>query len=236
MNQPLRLSAAAAAAVSALALFAACSGVILPVAENTATDPDGGSASHPDGTAALGEKCCPIDDAPGCCMKVGGTKSDAGFDSCLGICDGMPVPSDPGWVRRPDQNGCDVWENPNGYLSSPSGPPGTHYCGEAPKLDGGASGCTPACANGQVCVSDQIIGGAFSAPDDAGACPPGRHLDGNQCVLDPTYHCVVSPPDCASALVFDCACAQSVCTSQSSCPFQCKTASETQVNCVCAVP
>jgi hypothetical protein len=106
----------------------------------------------------------------------------------------------------------------------------------ATKGDAAASGCVPACNPGQVCASYRTVGGALVGPNDAGACPPGRHLVGDRSENDPTFACVAAPAACASALVFDCSCAASVCTSPSRCPFQCASATETQVECVCAVP
>jgi hypothetical protein len=215
-----------------LVLFAACGGSTLPVAENSATGPEGG-ATHPDG-AAVGVECCPIDDAPSCCMSFGGTAR--GPSSCAETCDFIPGPGDPDWVRRTNADGCATWEHP--YIGkSPDPLHDPRLCGSDSKLDGGGtSGCVPACSNGQVCVSDQIVGGAFVSPDDAGACPPNQHRVNNQCVNDPTYHCLATPPECAGAPVFDCSCASSLCTSQSTCGFQCKSASETQVDCLCALP
>jgi hypothetical protein len=100
--------------------------------------------------------------------------------------------------------------------------------------DGGTSGCNPSCKADEICVSDQVVGGAFLPPDDAGACPPGRHVVGNHCENDPTYSCSKAPTGCVGAI--DCTCAATLCTSQNSCPYQCQSASTEQVNCVCPVP
>lgn len=56
---------------------------------------------------ACSNVCCPIDPAPNCCMRYGG------HGSCGYLCDGMPLPSDPGWKIEQDDLGCDVWVNEN---------------------------------------------------------------------------------------------------------------------------
>jgi hypothetical protein len=172
VNRTLRFSSLVLS-LPALALFVACSGGILPIAENDTTNKDGG----------------------------GGTASDAAILTLDGAT-----------------------------------PPPDAAAKDASKGDAGASGCVPACNPNQVCVSDQVIGGAFIAPDDAGACPPGRHPVADHCENDPTFACAPYPVACTSALLFDCSCAASVCTSQSSCPYQCQSATEAQVDCICPVP
>jgi hypothetical protein len=166
--------AAPVLAVPVLALFAACSGAVLPIAQNDTTGMDGGGSASTDG---------------------GGKSSDDASSS------------DGGAAKDAASSG-----------------------------EAGVSGCVPACKPNEVCARDQVLGGAFIAPDDAGACPPGRHPVADHCENDPTFACVPYPAACASALVFDCSCAASVCTSQSSCPYQCQSATETQVDCICPVP
>lgn len=66
-----------------------------------------GAVPAPDGFGY----CCAPDEAPGCCMAYGGW-SAAG--SCATLCDGMPVPSTPGWAIVDDAHGCKVWRQPSG--------------------------------------------------------------------------------------------------------------------------
>lgn len=61
-------------------------------------------------TPALdGGYCCVPDPAPGCCMTYGGWSESGG---CAKSCDGMPVPSTPGWKLVDDEHGCKVWSQP----------------------------------------------------------------------------------------------------------------------------
>ncbi len=104
----------------------------------------------------------------------------------------------------------------------------------APDDDAETSGCTPPCGPGSVCVRDQVVGGALVLPDDAGACPVGRHLTGDRCERDPTFSCAATPAQCSGAV--DCSCAATLCTQQGSCPYQCTSATSTEVECTCPVP
>jgi hypothetical protein len=102
---------------------------------------------------------------------------------------------------------------------------------DAEGTDGSSTGCGgTTCAGGQVCVREQVQGGAVIVPDDAGMCPGGRVLTGNYCEQAPSYHCAATPPSCSSGLA--CACAQSLCSS----PYQCTQASAGMVQCVESVP
>ena len=78
-----------------------------PADASTDVERTDGAAPAPDGGF-----CCPPDPGPGCCMKYGGF-SETG--SCFAaICDGMPVPSTPGWALVDDEHGCKVWSQPSG--------------------------------------------------------------------------------------------------------------------------
>ena len=59
---------------------------------------------------AEGGVCCPISDAPACCMQYGGSPGPQ--RACGSVCDGMPWPSYPGWQKRVDENGCPFWWTP----------------------------------------------------------------------------------------------------------------------------
>jgi hypothetical protein len=92
--------------------------------------------------------------------------------------------------------------------------------------ESGSPGCGGmTCANGQVCVVDQVHGGALIAPDDAGMCPSGRVLAGSVCESPPSYQCAATPASCASGL--SCSCATSLCSN----PYQCTQASAATVHC-----
>lgn len=98
------------------------------------------------------------------------------------------------------------------------------------------NGCDPACTTGNVCVSNQTVGGALIEPNDAGACPTGMHLVPSggtapgHCEANPTYTCASRPAACAGTL--SCACAGVLCESG----HACQRATEAQVSCVEAVP
>jgi hypothetical protein len=71
-----------------------------------------------------------------------------------------------------------------------------------------------ACQAGQICVAYRTVGGAVFEPDDAGACPPGRHLESfgsglGTCVADWAYRCV-ELRGCAGMKV-SCTCGQASC-------------------------
>ncbi|HVY39039.1 MAG TPA: hypothetical protein VHM31_13935, partial [Polyangia bacterium] len=91
-----------------------------------------------------------------------------------------------------------------------------------------ASGCTPACTAGSICVGSGIEGGAvFEA--DAGVCPPGRHAVNNICVQDLSYACRPIPAACTGAVT--CSCAATLCSER-----PCTSATDTEVRCVLQVP
>jgi hypothetical protein len=98
------------------------------------------------------------------------------------------------------------------------------------------NGCDPACTAGNVCVSNQTVGGALIEPNDAGICPTGMHpvpsggTAPGHCENNPTYTCASRPAACSGAL--SCACAGALCASG----HACQGATETQVSCVEAVP
>src|SRR5262249_16710984 len=70
--------------------------------------------------------CCPPDKTPSCCMAYGGARKSWG---CSAACDGMPVPSDPGWRLENDTAGCPVWTHPYDSMSKGGTMnPQTRYC------------------------------------------------------------------------------------------------------------
>lgn len=129
--------AAVPAAVAAFSVFAACDGEVLPIAENRSVSDAEVARSEADaGTdSSASVECCPIDDVPGCCMAYGGTKTSP--DACGKICDGMPVPTDPEWVRTKNADGCEQWSNPYSYGTSPDPMHDPRLCGAAAPPDGG---------------------------------------------------------------------------------------------------
>jgi len=81
--------------------------------------------------------CCPPSEGPNCCMAYGGWNARG---SCGRMCDGMPVPTDPGWTLATDDHGCHVWRNPNDRYHGGTANPDTRYCGVRPddeEPDGG---------------------------------------------------------------------------------------------------
>jgi hypothetical protein len=87
--------------------------------------------------AELGPRCCEPSPFPLCeMMHFGGWSRD-------GLCgedeyDGLPVPSDPGWMLVKDFHGCPMWTmwtNPHDGLHSGEGGLATAYCGGAPSSD-----------------------------------------------------------------------------------------------------
>jgi hypothetical protein len=70
------------------------------------------------------------------------------------------------------------------------------------------------CNSGEICIAYRTVGGALIQPDDAGACPPGRHVEpfGNGmgiCEADFAYQCV-QLRGCAGMKV-SCSCGQASC-------------------------
>ncbi len=117
----------------ALALLLVACGATASSTDNT----DASNLPSKDGSAEAsgdgGGVCCPADPGPGCCMKYGGWSGDG---NCFGqICDGMPVPSDPGWKLVKDDHGCSMWSN-----ASPNW--GSNACGAPVKKDASADAPT----------------------------------------------------------------------------------------------
>lgn len=121
---------------------------------------------------------------------------------------------------------CKDGSNPCGYTCS-----STHQCvmRGCPE-DDAPSGCTPECTGGNVCVRRQFQGGPIVTVDDAGACPMGRHAEGNVCVPDPTYACEPKPALCGD--VFDCSCASTVCTGG----YVCRGTTRHEIDCELDAP
>jgi hypothetical protein len=70
------------------------------------------------------------------------------------------------------------------------------------------------CNTGEICIAYRTVGGAVFMPDDAGACPPGRHPEpfgGGTSICEPdfAYRCVALR-GCAGMEV-SCACGQASC-------------------------
>jgi hypothetical protein len=89
-------------------------------------------------------------------------------------------------------------------------------------------GSTP-CTGSQVCVMNQLEGGA-QLPADGGVCPAGDHDVNGVCQPLPTYHCAPLPATCAAGL--SCGCAQSLCDSG----YTCQSASLGTLQCVLMAP
>jgi hypothetical protein len=106
--------------------------------------------------------------------------------------------------------------------------PGDRGAGDA--LDGGATCGMMACAPGEVCVRDQVLGGACLQPGDAG-CPPGFTPGGVCCVAGPGFHCADRPAACGSTLT--CACAASALCRPGAI---CGTPSTTEIDCTLLAP
>jgi hypothetical protein len=99
------------------------------------------------------------------------------------------------------------------------------------KHDSGEVPCgSTKCGANQVCVMDQMEGGALHPPSDAGTCPDGDVLTGSSCSPAPTYTCKTTPSSCSAAL--SCSCAQSLCDEG----FQCMSAKDSQVGCYLLAP
>jgi hypothetical protein len=97
-------------------------------------------------------------------------------------------------------------------------------------------GCNPACTAGNVCVSNQTVGGRVIEPNDAGICPTGMHpvpsggTGPRHCEANPTYTCAPRPAACTGTL--SCSCAGVLCESG----HACRGTTQAQVSCVEAVP
>jgi hypothetical protein len=77
--------------------------------------------------------------------------------------------------------------------------------------DAGSFACGDAsCSPGQLCVTDQTVGGAFVPRPDGGSCAPPLIVVSeapNSCSRPPNLHCSSLPPGCASA----CSCRAQIC-------------------------
>lgn len=99
-------------------------------------------------------------------------------------------------------------------------------------MDGGAVGLdgskTCPCSGTDICVARFTSGGPLVQPDDAGVCPPGRHLEGAGsflvCSLDWTYECGPRPTSCGSSI--DCDCASTYCADHYGQGTSCSTQSQ----------
>jgi hypothetical protein len=106
-------------------------------------------------------------------------------------------------------------------------------------VDGGPTDCV-GCTTSQICVAHRTVGGALVTPDDAGVCPPGRHVEllpgGDPiCQNDWAYSCEDRPAGCAG--VVDCTCAGTYCGDHglgSGCSVRTGTLSD--LECVFAAP
>jgi len=102
------------------------------------SEPNGASSGVPAGADASSDRsetgaCCPPGESPGCCMAYGGARNGG---ECSMACDGMPVPTDPGWSLATDSVGCPVWTNPHDYLfRGGTRNPETKYCGGVSEPD-----------------------------------------------------------------------------------------------------
>ena len=87
--------------------------------------------------------------------------------------------------------------------------------GQGGQGGGGTMTCAPACGGGSICVATGTEGGALIMPNDAGVCPSGRHLVGNNCITDLSYACMTIPAGCGGTVT--CTCASSLCPTGHSC-------------------
>lgn len=122
-------------------------------------------------------------------------------------------------------------EQPDGSTSD-SGTTGGGDAGDAGDsgTQGAPSGCVPACSGDTICVKKQLNGGAAHLVDDAGACPPGSHAQGNFCAADPVYDCETRPASCGAS--FDCSCTSTICTGG----YQCEGTTPNEIDCVLNAP
>jgi hypothetical protein len=96
--------------------------------------------------------------------------------------------------------------------------------------DGGGGSCNGmACPDGEVCVREQVLGGAIMLPD-GGTCASGWHVVGDRCERVPTFRCAAIPAGCTSGIT--CTCASSLCRSCT----MCISASTDLVRCDCLAP
>jgi len=102
--------------------------------DSSADSPSAVDASSFEASSSDDAECCPPDPQPGCCMRYGGPKRGA---VCGESCDGMPIPSDPGWTLT--DAACPMWTNPNDHWHGGTRNPATSYCGEVGGDDPDAS-------------------------------------------------------------------------------------------------
>lgn len=109
---------------------------------------------------------------------------------------------------------------------------------DAATPDSGPTNCT-GCAPGQICVAHRTFGGAAMLPSEAGACPPGTHVEemGGATVCEDNwiYTCGPAPAGCSGAI--NCACASNYCADHSfgeDCSIRTATASD--IECTLALP
>lgn len=204
--------------------FSACSSGLLTVAENSENNDGGSNSTSAEGGASNPDGCCPPDPTPSGCMQLGGAKAANG---CSAACDFWCSTN---WRIEQDDKGCGIWR-------FDTRAPAAGENSSCLPVSAGVSECSPACGAGQICRRLQIKEGIQSLPDDAGACPPGRHPVGDLCELDPTFDCIPKPTSCSPGQL-DCACAEQACASvaSTSCPYTCQGAQGSQVNCVCGLP
>jgi hypothetical protein len=213
-----------------------CNGAVLPIALNSESDAGGPSegqdaspqdASPQDGGAApCTSKSTPPSgihcacDAPPFCSNGEWVCGNAGEQTCPNDAGPADCPPDAGG------NSCLC-----GDLICVGG---QWTCGNCAADAGPAPGCS-SCLAWQVCVRDQVQGGAVIFPNDAGVCPAGLHMWGDQCINDPTYFCVEKPALCENQPL-SCSCAGVLCSSQNSNLYKCVGAAASEVDCEADVP
>jgi hypothetical protein len=110
----------------------------------------------------------------------------------------------------------------NGTCAIPSPPDGGS--------DAGATCGGVVCASDQVCVMNQVEGGAVVPPNDAGMCTGTDVLLNGMCDPPPSYRCAPAPTTCSGGL--DCTCAQPLCNAN----YTCQSASAGLVQCFLQAP
>jgi hypothetical protein len=164
-----------------------------------------GAKTH-DGGA---EKDAPMRDS-GTRRDEGGSSKDAATDRRAPPVDAACPGSPPACATRDSDGCCDVTRTSSAvcsggaWLCSGQPLPGCRNCFPQPS---GASGCTPACGGGSVCVETYPYPNGPARPLDSGACQAGELAYESGCLPDPTFTC--APDPCKGPL--DCSCAQSAC-------------------------
>jgi hypothetical protein len=192
------------------------------------TDPDCASSS-PDEcnvcSAPLNHLVCTSGGACACACSVGDAGGTDAKDAAT--TDGAVCHVDADCASSVDT--CNICMAPLNHLVCTGAGTCACACTVSGSGDGGV-GCSPPCGPGQVCVSNQTVGGGEPFPDDAGNCPPGTVHAGDRCAPPPTYSCAPTPSACTSGL--DCTCAASLCAN----PSGCVSTSPGQVNCQFGAP